>query len=274
MKIFVVKKVLRKTKKERNMQINETREKMNRLRLSGMVRSLDDQLEDSESSSMSFEDRLSLLVDREYTDRENKKLASRLRNAKLKQQAVLEDFDYSTSRGLLKTTILSLADCNWVSRSQNMIITGATGTGKTFLASAFAQKACRVGFQVAYYRVSRLFEELVLARAEGNFLKFLERLQKKDLLVLDDWGMQVLTEQQSKDFMEVIEDRYDCRSTVLASQVPVKNWHELIVNANSADAILDRIVHNSHRIELKGGSIRKKLKSVNEDVIEISDSKS
>jgi len=251
------------------MQVNETREKMNKLRLCGMVRSLDDQLEDPESSSMSFEDRLSLLVDREYVDRENKKLASRLRNAKLKQQAALEDIDYSSNRGLLKSTIASLSDCNWVSRSQNMIITGATGTGKTFLATAFAHKACRMGFQVVYCRVSRLFEEMVLARAEGNFLKFLEKLQKKDLLVLDDWGMQNLTEQQCKDFMEVIEDRYDCRSTVLASQVPVKNWHELIVNANSADAILDRIVHNSHRIDLKGGSIRKKLKAVNSEELAI-----
>lgn len=254
------------------MQINETREKMNKLRLCGMVRSLDEQLEDPESGSMSFEDRLSLLIDREYIDRENKRLASRLRNAKLKQEAVLEDFDYSSDRGVLKTTVLSLADCNWISRSQNMLITGATGTGKTFLASAFAHKACREGFQVIYYRVSRLFEEMVLARAEGNFLKFLEKLQRKDLLVLDDWGMQTLTEQQCKDFMEVVEDRYDCRSTVLASQVPVKNWHELIVNANSADAILDRIVHNSHRIELRGGSIRKKLKAVDSKKLAIADS--
>ena len=140
-----------------------------------------------------------------------------------------------------------------------------TGTGKTFLATVFAQKACRLGYHSVYYRLSRLFEEIVLARAEGSFLKFLERLQKKDLLVLDDWGMQTLTEQQSKDFMEIVEDRYDCRSIILASQVPVKNWHELISNVNSADAILDRVVHNSHRIDLKGASIRKKLKGIKND---------
>lgn len=227
------------------MQIYETREKMSEMRLSGMAKALDQQLEDPEMSSLSFEERLAILIDSEYLDRENKKL--------------------SGSRGLTKSQISSLSDCNWIARSQNMIITGATGTGKTFLATAFAQKACRLGYHSVYYRLSRLFEEIVLARAEGSFLKFLERLQKKDLLVLDDWGMQTLTEQQSKDFMEIVEDRYDCRSIILASQVPVKNWHELISNVNSADAILDRVVHNSHRIDLKGASIRKKLKGIKND---------
>lgn len=247
------------------MQIYETREKMSKMRLSGMAKALDQQLEDPEMSSLSFEERLAILIDSEYLDRENKKLSGRLRHAKLKQKAVLEDLDYSGSRGLTKSQISSLSDCNWIARSQNMIITGATGTGKTFLATAFAQKACRLGYHSVYYRLSRLFEEIVLARAEGSFLKFLERLQKKDLLVLDDWGMQTLTEQQSKDFMEIVEDRYDCRSIILASQVPVKNWHELISNVNSADAILDRVVHNSHRIDLKGASIRKKLKGIKND---------
>lgn len=244
------------------MQIHETKEKMSRLRLYGMMRSLDNQLKDPESGSLSFEERIALLIDSEYIDRENKRLTGRLRHARLKQQATLEDIDYTESRALKKSNISSLSDCNWIARNQNLIITGATGTGKTFLATAFAQKACRQGFHSVYYRVSRLFEEIVLARAEGSFLKFLDRLQKKDLLVLDDWGMQTLTEQQCKDFMEIIEDRYDCRSTILVSQVPIKNWHELIINANSADAILDRVIHNSHKFELKGGSIRKKLKSI------------
>lgn len=244
------------------MIVNETKEKMSRLKLQGMLRALEEQERNPSSGELSFEERLGLLVDREDTDREDRRMSSRLRQARLKQQALVEDIDYSQNRGFDKAQLQSLFDCNWINKKQNVIITGPTGVGKTYMACALAHKACRNGHSAAYYRVTKLLEELALARADGSYMRFLWGLAKKDLLVLDDWGLFPLTEEQSQFFAEITEDRYDLKSTIIVSQVPSDHWYELISNATIGESILDRITHNSHQIKLKGESMRKKLKGL------------
>lgn len=244
------------------MIINETKEKLVRMRLSGLLKAFEEQQATADINGLSFEERLGLLVEREYLERENRKLGNRLKQSRLKSEAIFEDIDFRSSRGLDKSMILSLASCNWVALKQNVIMTGPTGIGKTYLASSLAQKACREGYSSIYYRTTRLFEELDLARCDGTHMKLRDRLGTKDVLVLDDWGLQSLNEQQSRDLAEIMEDRYDLRSTIIVSQVPIKSWHELITNPTVADAILDRLVHNAHKIELQGGSMRKQLKGL------------
>lgn len=239
--------------------INETREKMSKLKLVGMLKALEDQEANVSSRDLSFEERLGLLIDREDLERENRRMQARLRQARFKQQASLEDIDYSGSRGLEKSKLMSLADCNWVNRNQNLIITGPTGAGKTYLACAMAHKACRLGYSSIYYRVTKLFEELALAKADGSYIKVLNRIAKKDVLVLDDWGLFSLTDEQSQFLAEIVEDRYDIRSTIITSQLPVDKWYGLISNPTVGESILDRITHNSHRFKLTGESMRKKL---------------
>jgi len=240
--------------------INETKEKMRKLRLTGMLQGLETQELSPEASGLSFEERLGLLVDREDSERENRRMSNRLRQAKLKQQALAEDIDYSGNRGLDKAKFQSLLDCGWVSRSQNVIITGPTGAGKTYLACALAHKACRDGYSSIYYRVTKLLEELAISKIDGSYHRFLERIAKRDVLVLDDWGLFSLTEDQSKFLAEIVEDRYDLKSTIISSQLPVENWYELISNATVGESILDRITHNSFKIQLKGESMRKRKK--------------
>lgn len=242
------------------MIINETKDKMKKLRLHGMLQSLETQESHPESLSMTFEERLGLLVDREDSERENRKMSNRLRQAKLKQQALAENIDYAENRGLDKAKFQSLLDCAWVSRSQNVIITGPTGAGKTYLACALAHKACRNGYSSIYYRVTKLLEELSISKVDGSYHRFLERIAKRDVLVLDDWGLFPLTEEHSRFLAEIVEDRYDLRSTIIASQLPIDNWYELISNATVGESILDRITHNSYKIKLKGESMRKKRK--------------
>jgi len=237
--------------------IHQSLEKLTQMRLHTMVDAIRQQLEQPSVQELSFEDRLAMIVAREWLFRENRRLTRRLKEARLKQQAAVEDIDFRQPRGLDKSVMLTLSTCQWIRNHQNVIITGPTGIGKSYLAEALAQKACREGFTALYYRSPRLFRDLAIARGDGNYSKFLIKLAKTDLLVVDDWGLSSLTDAERRDFLEVMEDRHGIRSTVIKSQYPVAKWHELIGEPTLADAILDRIVHNAHKIVLKGESMRK-----------------
>jgi len=227
------------------------------MRLHIIADALRDQLQQPSLQELSFEERIAMLVDREWISRENRKLQRRLKAARLKQQASVEDIDFRHPRGLDKSVMLTLSNCNWIRNHQNVIVTGQTGIGKSYLAEAFAQKACREGFTALYYRVPRLFRDLAIARGDGSYGKLLGKIAKTDLLVVDDWGLSPLNDAERRDFLEIMEDRHGIRSTVITSQYPVAKWHELIGEPTLADAILDRIVHNAHKIILKGESLRK-----------------
>jgi DNA replication protein DnaC len=237
--------------------LHQTIEKLSQMKLHTMATALQEQLEKPALSGLSFEDRFAMIVDREWTSREDRKLTRRLKAARLKTQATVEDIDYQHSRGLDKSVIRSLASCQWIRSHHNVIITGPTGIGKTYLAEAFPNKACREGFTAMYYRCTRLFGELQIARGDGSYFKLLAKLAKVDLLSIDDWAMDPLTEQERKDFLELMEDRHGLKSTLITSQYPVSKWHDRIGEPTAADAILDRIVHNAHKITLKGESMRK-----------------
>lgn len=239
------------------MLTHPTLAKLEALRLFGMLRALNDQLQTPECASLSFEERLGLLVDREIADRDSQKLTTRLRRAHLRQAAAPEDVDFRHPRGLDRSQFLALCACDWIKSRDNLLITGPTGVGKTFLACALAQKACREGYTAHYARTSRLLGELTLARADGTYPRQLAVLARVDLLVLDDWGLAPLTAEQRRDLWEVLDDRYDRRSTLVTSQLPQENWYEALGDPSLADAILDRLVHNAHKIALQGESLRK-----------------
>jgi len=207
---------------------------------------------------LSFDERFGLLVDCEYTERENRRLKTRLKRARLRQAATVEDIDYRHPRGLDKSLMLSLASCDWVRQHHNVIITGPTGAGKSYLACALGNKACREGYRVLYFRIARLFQDLAIAKADGRYDKLLHALARCQLLVLDDWGTAPLTDEQRRDLFEVMEDRYDRGSTLIAAQLPLKHWHEIIGDPTLADAILDRLIHNAYTVTLKGESMRKR----------------
>jgi DNA replication protein DnaC len=240
------------------MIVEETLQKLRSLRLYGIVAGLEQQRAQPETGSLSFEDRLGLLVDQEWTFRENRKLDYRLRCAKLRmKEACVEQIDYQIPRKLNKTVMLRLANSDWVVKRQNLIITGPTGSGKSFLACALAQKACRDGYTALYTRVPRLLYELALSRSDGSYGKRLQRLARIQVLVLDDWGLAPLQDAERRDLLEILEDRHDLTSTIIASQIPISKWHDSLGDPTIADAICDRVIHNAHRIELKGESVRK-----------------
>jgi DNA replication protein DnaC len=239
------------------MLLHPTRDKLKSLKLEGMLAALDDQEALPGTEAMSFEERLGLLVDRELTARRNHKLKLRLGKAKLRQEAAIEDLDFRVNRNLDRSQILALASCDWLRHHQNCIVTGPTGVGKSFLACALANKACREGYAVLYFRVPRLFGELAQARADGSYTRKLYAIARCDLLVLDDWGIAPFADQQRRDLLEIIDDRYGRRSTLVAAQVPTEKWHEVIADPTIADAILDRILHNAYKIQMKGESMRK-----------------
>jgi DNA replication protein DnaC len=237
--------------------LQQTFEKLARMRLRTLADALREQLQQPALQELSFEERIAMLVDREWLSRENRKLTRRMKAAGLKQQASIEDIDYRHPRSLDKSVILTLATCTWIRNHQNVIITGPTGIGKSYIAEALAQKACREGFSSLYCRSPRLFRDLATARGDGSYIKLLRSLAKTDLIVIDDWGFSTLNDAERRDLLEVMEDRHGTRSTVITSQYPVSKWYELIGEPTLADAILDRIVHNAHKIILKGESMRK-----------------
>jgi len=242
--------------KEEGM-LHQTIEKLSQMKLHTMATALQEQLEQSSVSSLGFEDRFALLVDREWTSRENRKLTKRLKTAQLRTQATVEDIDYQHPRGLDRSVIRTLASCQWIRSHQNIIVTGPTGIGKTYLSEAFVNKACREGLNAVRYRSTMLFEEMKIAYGDGSYFKLLGKLSKFDLIAIDDWAVEPLDEEERRHFLELMEDRHGLKSTFITSQYPVSKWHDRIGEPTIADAILDRIVHNAHKIPLKGESMRK-----------------
>lgn len=234
-----------------------TREQLHALKLVGMLDALDQQQAQPATHDLAFEERLALLVDREILYRQNRRLARLLKAARLRVDACVEELDYRHPRGLQKSRMAALVDGDWIRQSLNLCITGPTGCGKTWIACALGNQACRRGLSVRYLRLPALLEQLRIAHGDGSYARLMGQLLKADLLILDDWGIQPLTHQQRNDLMEVIEDRHDRRSTLVASQLPIEHWHEYIGEATLADAILDRLLHRAHRLNLTGESMRK-----------------
>jgi DNA replication protein DnaC len=237
--------------------IEPTQDKLNAMKLFGMAKYLRQWMEQPKQQALTPTELLGLLVDAEWVYRENRRLELRLQNAKLKQAACVEDIDYAHPRGLTKAVMLDLASSRWVQSHQNVIFAGPTGIGKSWLACALGNKACRDGFSVIYRRASRLFDELAQARADGTYPHLLRRLAKAQVLILDDFAIEPLGAAQRRDLLEVIEDRYKTSSTIITSQLAPDQWHAAIGDATVADSICDRLVHNAHRLNLRGESIRK-----------------
>lgn len=239
------------------MLTQETIEKMNAMKLFGMVASFDTQLSSNEYHELSFEERVGIMVDAEWTDRERRKLSRRLKVAKLRYPASLENVNFQAPRGLNRQQILTLGSGRWIAEQHNLLITGPTGIGKSFLACAFVERACRRGFTGYYVRASRLVHDLAVARGDGSYSRVVSRLAKLDLLAVDDWLLHPLKDAERRDLMEVIEERAERGSTLIATQLPVNQWHTAVGDPNHADALCDRILHRAHRITLKGASLRK-----------------
>jgi len=233
-------------------------EQLIELRLAGMHKALAEQLQMNDLENLSFEERLGLLIDREATERADRRLQYRLRKARLKQPACVEDIDYRHPRGLDKRLMRQLATGAYLNDHLNILITGPAGAGKTWLACALAQKACRDGHTAKYIRLPRLMQELPIAKADGRYPKLLREFAKTELLILDDWGLMPINDETRRDLLEILDDRHNQRSTLVTSQLPVDTWHQYLGEPTLADAILDRLVHNAYRIKLKGESMRKK----------------
>jgi DNA replication protein DnaC len=239
------------------MLSEQTMEKLSAMKLHGMANAFRQWLDNPRGRDLEPADLIGMLADAEWIYRENRKLTTRLKNARLKQPACIEDIDYAHARGLNKAMMHDLSTSRWAASKQNIIVSGKTGVGKSYLACALAHKGCRDGFSAVYRRSSRLLDELAQARADGTYTLLLRRLAKAQIMVIDDFGLEVLTTPQRRDLLEVIEDRYSVSSTIVTSQLDPSEWHAVIGDATIADAICDRLVHNAHRIKLAGESIRK-----------------
>jgi DNA replication protein DnaC len=246
------------------MLSQQTLQTLRHLKLSGMADAYGQQLAQPNTNDLSFEERFAMIVDFESTARENRRLNRNTQSAKFRLQACLEDIDYRAHRGLQKSQVASLASCQWITKHQNLCITGPTGTGKTYLACALGNQACRQGFSVRYFRLPRLFEALRIAHGDGSYPRIAAQLARIDLIVLDDWGAQKLSGPERNDLFELLEDRYGNHATMVTSQVPVKNWYEYLADPTVADAILDRLIHNAHRVQLTGESMRKRNQNLDE----------
>lgn len=227
------------------------------LGLTGMAKAFDDQRRQPDVAALAFEDRLAIMIEREVVERQNKRLVTRLKFAGLRQAAVVEDIDVTTPRGIDRTLLAKLVAGDWIERKHNLLIIGPTGVGKSWVACALGHKACRDDRSVLYQRLPRLLEALALARGDGRYGRLLARIARVELLILDDWGLAPLAADQRRDLLEIVDDRHGRASTIVTSQLPVEHWHDVIGDPTLADAILDRLVHNAHRLVLKGESMRK-----------------
>ncbi len=236
----------------------ETYNQLIELKLYAIARSFKEYLEQTEKDELIFEERLGIMVDREWTERQERRMKHRVSRAKLRETACVEDINYRHPRGLDRSVMQRIVTCQWVKRHENIILTGKTGLGKTWLACALAHKACREGHTTLYVRVPRMLQELYIAHADGTYPKAMDRLAKPEVLILDDFGLAVLGDLERRDLLEVIEERQNRRSTIMTSQMKIKHWHEVIGDPTIADAIMDRLVSSSHRIEMNGKSLRKR----------------
>ena len=239
------------------MLTHPTHDRLLALGLTGMAKAFEEQRQQPNVASLTFEERLGLLVDREAIERENKRLVTRLKFANLRQNASIEDLNTKAARGLDKALFAKLAAGEWIARRQDLLITGKTGTGKSWLACALGHKACRDDRPVLYHRVPRLLDALALARGDGRHARLLKSLARAELLILDDWGLAPMTSEQGRDLLEIVDDRHGRASTIVTSQLPVDTWHDVIADPTVADAVLDRLVHTAHRLSLNGESLRK-----------------
>jgi DNA replication protein DnaC len=241
----------------------ETLDKMKKMRMLGMVRAFQSSLESKETAGMTTDQMISFLICSEWDDRQNRNIERQIRNARFRYQANVEDIYYDGDRNLNRNLMLRFAECTFVEKKEHILITGSTGIGKSYIASAIGHQACSLGYKVFYANVSKLFAKLKMAKADGSYIKEIARIERQDLLIIDDFGLQPLDNQNRSILMEIIEDRHGKGSVIITSQIPVHLWYEIIGEKTIADAILDRIVHDAHRVELCGESLRKKKNEMN-----------
>jgi len=235
-----------------------TLQQLRELKLAGMAQAFEEQINQPQNNSLSFEERIAFMLDREISYRKNRKLQGLIKAAKFRYQACVEDIDYQHPRNLDKSQFASLIQCNWIRQKHNIIFQGPTGTGKSWLACALGLQACRQIISVRYFRLPRLLETLRIAHADGSYADIISQIAKTQMVILDDWGIDILAREQRNDLLEILEDRYQQGATIITTQLPIKKWHEFIGEATIADAILDRVVHNSYQIKFDGDSLRRK----------------
>ena len=246
------------------MLTQPTIEKLNSMKLTAMARAFADQMQCPDMAQLCFEERFGLIVDYQITDLENRRMQNRLKNAKLRLSASIEDLDFRQGRGVDRSQVMALAGNQWVKSHHNILVTGPTGAGKSYLACALARKACRDGHSVLYQRVPRLLQEIAVSRLDGRYNKIIAPLTKCEVLILDDMLISPLTREEQRELLEIVEERYDRKATVITSQLPVRAWHDAMQDPTLADAILDRLVHNAYKLELKGESMRRKRSSLDQ----------